>query len=287
MKSQVVFIQPIFCPSKDLFEINKKSLLSLLEYLKVNPFQLDICLGGWANDEYWNGIEEVINEFKKLSYVSFEEVKRFKHNFGKSYVVNKLFKNYYKNNKQTKYIFTVDSDIEFDLQEKNIFERMMEAAKKLEENNKHPFGCLTLNLKDNQHNDFSYKDKFCKYMFDNKEEELRWDSVYQGGFAGGALFISIKAWNKMDGYKQYNQTYAPEDAFLFMVLNNLRFSFAIFKTLCVIHPQNVSEEYFAWKKFVMNRGYIIFDKYDKTKYMANIKESEKFWKNYKKEVVDV
>ncbi len=282
MKPQIVFIQPIFCPSRDIFELNKNSLLSLLSYLERNPYRLDVCLGGWAvKDEYWVEISKIVDRLNKLDGVEVE-LKRFSHNYGKSYIVNKLASNYFKNNKLVKYLLTFDSDIEFDSDEVDLFGRLIVAANKLESVNKLPFGCLTLNLKPNQHNDFIYKDKVVEYECGGIKEELRWDSVYQGGFAGGALFVGTKAWKKMGGYKKYNQTYAPEDAFLFMALNNLGFSFAIFKSLYVIHPPNVSAEYTSWKKFVMNRGYIIFDKFDKNKYLANVKESEKFWREYGK-----
>jgi hypothetical protein len=283
MKPQIVFIQPVFCPCDSVFQLNKNSLSSLLEYLKESRYRIDIILGGWAiNDFYWDEIFKIVDELKKLE-LGVVEITRFKHNYGKSYIVNKLHNKYYKNNKTVKFIFTVDSDIQFDLEEPYMFDRMLFAANKLEMENNRPFGCLTLNLKPNQHNDFVYKDKCVEFnCFGDKKEELRWDSIYQGGFAGGALFISTKAWKKIGGYKMYSQTYAPEDAFLFMSLNALNYSFAIFKTLYVIHPANVSEEYTAWKKFVMNRGYIIFDKFDKNKFMANVKESEKFWKEFKK-----
>ncbi len=183
-----------------------------------------------------------------------------------------------KTHKKTKYLLTFDSDIQIDESEPYFFERLVTASKKLEEENGLPFGCLTLNLKPNNHNNFQAKDKILKYKYKEVEEELFWDSVYVGGFAGGALFIGMKAWKKTGGYKKYNQTYAPEDAFLFLCLNGIGFSFAIFKTLMVIHPDNVDEEYTEWKKYIMNRKYIIFDKFNKDEYVANLKDSEKFWR---------
>ncbi len=67
MKTDIVFIQPIFCASRKLFDLNRKSLLSVLNYLTKNPYNIDIIFGGWCvDDEYWSEIEKIVHQFEEL-----------------------------------------------------------------------------------------------------------------------------------------------------------------------------------------------------------------------------
>lgn len=278
MKSEIVFIQPIFCPSRELCDVNKRSLNSLYGYLKENPYHLDILLAGYCiKDEYWEEISEIVSRIQGLKCGSVK-AKRFKHNYGKSYTVNKISFPYLKNNSKTKYILTFDSDICFDLSEKRMFGRLIEASKRLEANNKQKFGCLSLNLGEFTYHNFKDKTNSLRYDFEGIGDELVWHDIYDGGIAGGALFLGVKAWEMIGGYKRYNQVYAPEDAFLFMSLNTIGFSFCIFKSMNVLHPHNVSQDYAKWKKYITNVKYILLDAYNEDVFKANVKNSEKFWR---------
>lgn len=282
----ILFIQPVFGPCDSIFELNKKSLLSLLSYLENQPYRLDIRIGGWVyKDEYWIELLDIV---KRLTCIGGVKVitKRFKHNYGKSYFVNKLFKIKVPE-KSIQYILTIDSDIKFYFEEPNIFERLIAASDQLEDATGKPFGCIAPNLLNDIGKsiaDFK-KDKKLVYDFCGIKEELVWNSNYDGGVLGGAFFISLEAWRKTNGYRQYNQSYAPEDAFFLMSLNGLGYSFAIMKSLSFFHPDIVSEGYASWKNFMTHRKYILFEDYDRNVHMANIKESEKFWKRYNKEFV--
>lgn len=279
MTPEIVYIQPIFCPSRKLTDVNKNSLNSFYEYLKENPYNLNMVFGGWAySDQFWNEVIEIIEKIRSLNLGNVS-IKRFSRNYGKSYVVNKLSFKYLKKYYKTKYMLTFDSDIKFDLTQKFLFDRLILASKKLEGETNSTFGSICLNLNEHNHNNTSNKNMNFKYKFnEDVDEELLWDSEYLGGYNGGALFINTDVWQDLEGYKNYNQTYCPEDALWHLSLNALKYSFCIMKNLYVTHSHNVDEEYAQWKFDTMNFKLNIMDKFDRKQFECGIKDSEKFWR---------
>lgn len=276
MKSDILFVETIFCPCEELFELNKMSLISLFDYLEKYPYTLDICLGGWCiENKFWNELYKIcIDRFDKLDNAGTILMERFDHNYGKAYTVNKLFENY-RSNIDLKYILTFDSDIRFNLKEKNIFDRLKTASKIIEQETNKSFGCISINLKPNQYNDLRKNKSF---VYDN--EELLWDSVFNGGYSGGAIFLNVDAWKNVNGYKIYNQPYAPEDTHLFFSLDSANYCVAIINSMFMIHPPNRNEIYMQWKRDVYNRKEWLKTEFNHVDLLGHALASENFWRKF-------
>ena len=51
--SEVVVVQQIFCPTKDMFDFNVNSITSLAKYFEANNYKdIDFVFGGYAEPEY-------------------------------------------------------------------------------------------------------------------------------------------------------------------------------------------------------------------------------------------
>jgi hypothetical protein len=138
---------------------NLDSLYSMSESLHDQPYDdIEFHFGGWANEESWPTITEVITqEFDGKKFI----VKKFDKNYGKGRVVNTLTKDI-----DTNYILTADSDILFIKTEEHMFERLVNAAEISPTIRGKPFGMLALNQQgQNCHLPFCY-DK--KVEYDNK-----------------------------------------------------------------------------------------------------------------------
>lgn len=168
------------------FEINKKSILSFIEYTKEYDFNIQVILGGYCADEkYWIGLEKIIPE----NFI----IHRFDENFGKAYVVNNLYSMYA--DKSIKYLLTCDSDIIFDLNQKNLFSRLISTADLFEKNHKKPL-MMSLNLNEfscHEHNNLTSEIKL-------NGEILKFKSS-GGGIAGCCNFLNTDLWKAVGGYK--------------------------------------------------------------------------------------
>jgi hypothetical protein len=138
----ILLCQPIFGPIDRVTERNVNSLNSLGKYLKENNVtNVDVCLGGWARDAIqWGKIKEAIkNNFGKIEILSFRD------NVGKAIVINNLTKKFLK--PHHKYIMSADSDILFDTEVPDLFNRLIEMSHISEQIKQRPFGLLGLQQK--------------------------------------------------------------------------------------------------------------------------------------------
>lgn len=266
---RILVIAPVFCPNEVQFTKNLKSVRSFAEYLHMYPqtedIILDIAFGGYCYEErYW---EELSKSFVTMS----ASVVKFDKNYGKAYVVNALYRQFYNDHD---YIFTFDSDIIFDpLNEPQMFYRLVDLfSKYTDRHNQGPLGAVSLNQKEAQCHWMHAMD--CRIMAGN--EVLTWSSS-RSGIAGGCLFIKADAWKKVGGYKVMG-VYSGDDGKFLSDIQNAGFLFTIVETLHIIHPANHHKErkYQEWKykqiKKCQNSHLALSDDLEK-----DIKEADSFW----------
>jgi hypothetical protein len=268
----ILYCQPIFAPNLTLLNKNINSLNSIHEYLtkyNLTHNSINFCFGGWTiNDEYWNII---YNKIKELFNV---EAIRFDKNYGKAYVVNKLVK-YSQKIYNFKYIFTLDSDIIIDVDESNMFERLIICVGMSELILNKKCGLIALNQKIcNCHMNCVYENSF-NFNSDYKKEKIVYPNGY-GGIAGGCLFIPLESWNIVNGYRVMG-VYAGDDAYILLDLYNKNMSIQMVDSINCIHPIDTDEKYSLWKVHVCQRDQkkINIDSLDE-----KINDADKFWKSY-------
>ena len=269
----ILLCQPIFAPNDNVAERDINSLISLGKYLKENNIKnVDVCLGGWAlNAELWENIISTIKEyFGKI------DVLRFSDNVGKAVVVNTLVKKYCKPHHQ--YIISVDSDILFSMDNKQIFNRLINMAEKTEQVKNKKFGLIGLQqLGHGCHLPMCYENEHNYTTTNNGEtftEKFVWHSS-PSGIAGGCLFISRKAWDDVGGYRIMG-VYVGDDAYFLIDVRNKGYSWQMSDSIPIIHPPENDIEYAKWKVKVCQRdgaGVVLGD-------ISNqIKEATKFWED--------
>lgn len=279
---------PIFAPSKDMFEKNMVSVVSFVEYLKVNPFYLDgskgyildIYYGGWsAKDEYFEELKKFIKE-----NIPNAKVFPFDKNYGKAKVVNMLFEEYSIENPNTQFVFSIDSDMKFQIDQLFFFDRLVLAANSIQEALKKPFGLIALNQSESNYHwmeprtGYTGMNQNISYTLNgngmNLAEQLVWPS--DGcGIAGGGLFLNAILFKTIGGYRQLNSPYNGDDGYLLRDMIQIGASAAIIKTLFLTHPnQTDTKEYLQHKEECMKTA---FEPFDKNKYDEFLDKSEKIW----------
>src|ERR1035437_6462196 len=114
------YVQPVFCPSEEMYERNSKSIISFYDYYDKMGYDFQCVFGGYCStDELWNRSESLILTRSK----NLAKVIRFDKNYGKAYIVNKLTTELI----NVDYFLTADSDILFKINEPNIMNRLIEA----------------------------------------------------------------------------------------------------------------------------------------------------------------
>ena len=230
---KVVIVHNIFCPNDIFLESNVKSITSMINYVnkyKNTDIDIDLYFTGWCkNESYWNIIKSKIgnNALIKLDK-----------NYGKAYTVNNVIFNV----KEYDYIFTLDSDIILDINQPNIFERLLICSLELKRLTNGNFGLITLNqLEDNCHS-ISNFDKNIILI----DEELLYPSNCCG-LAGGCLFIDFKEFKKINGYRLMG-IYSGDDGYLMQDLFRNNKLCCMSKTISIIHPKmEQSDIYRNWK----------------------------------------
>lgn len=278
MSNQLVFVQPVFAPSRGQLDLNLNSLNSLREYLieqsKTDTSRFDILLGGWCiNEQYWDEIIKVCDSFPQDWNIS---LRKFTENVGKATIVNFLLKNYFKENKDIKYIFTCDSDMVFLKEHRMMFNRGIVAMQVAESVRKMKPGYIAFNQEEDNCHWVNHMDLKVQYKIESLEltEMLAWPSS-KCGIAGGALLISKEGWDAVGGYSVGNQAYHGEDGFMLRDLQLAGFSTSILMTCAVKHPKQNDLEYIEWKKQAMLQTH---DVLDLEKQKENIKATEEFWR---------
>jgi hypothetical protein len=242
--SRTVFIQPIFVPDQKRFERNIDSIKSFLNYCEKNNVKIDCIFGGWGKDEYMNEIIDLLS--RKDLPINVISINKFGKNYGKAVVVNTLHKKLEEKQIDYEFILTCDSDIVFKEDTPNIIQRLEKSAEELEKERKMPFGIISLNQEGN-----------CCHWLDKFENTLELSESFKypnspSGIAGGCLFISKKAWEKVGGYRVMG-VYAGDDAYLLIDLGKNGFSMQVSTSISIIHPHDDDLEYQKWKTKVCQR----------------------------------
>lgn len=247
----ILYIQPIFIPDQLRFKQNKISILSFIDYIKKNPYDVKVQFGGWAyNDEWWNEILSIIKDNMPEKYLL--EPIRFEKNYGKAYIVNRLFNV----NKllSFKYFLTADSDIIFNSDIINIFERLFDVGEKSQQVTNKLFGYISLE-QDGECAHLKTKINENKYYITNRygnKEPLLYPTK-PSGIAGGCLFISKSAWEKVGGYKVMG-VYAGDDAYFLLDINRLGFSYQMSPNISIIHPFQNDPDWAKHKVKLLRNG---------------------------------
>lgn len=275
----ILFVQPIFVPNNLGLQVQLNSLTSLHEY--VNKFGgkdiegIEFCFGGWcAKEDYWYAVIDQLWAMHR--YTNFKlHLDKYDRNYGKSYVVNKLFDKYHIGES---YMFTCDSDICFDITDtsgSSIFARLLYLADvvSLNKPDGKEFGLFSLSQKEldcQLHNEYNRE-------LTIEQEHLSWAN-HGGGMAGGALLISTVAWKKVGGYRLLVGNYnGGDDGFLMEDIHKANLFGAVTDTISIIHPwTEIKPGYAAKKKEIMSKctGNIV----DKKTFLTSLKEMDEFWK---------
>lgn len=289
----ILCVFPIFAPSESQLKRNLASVKSLVEFLKVRPdyltgergAKLQIVFGGYAyKNEYWDTIQEVIS-----SGITSAKCFRFDKNYGKARVVNKLVATFLKNKASNQYIFTTDSDMIFLPNQQNTFERLLVMGQIVQKEQQKPFGFISLNQQEENCHWRNKFDRVHQYKIKNElfehNEMFSWPSN-ASGIAGGALFISCSAWEKIKGYRTFNAQYSGDDAYLILDTAQAGFSFAMSDSIAMIHPVTEGDaEYVEWKKEQIKTA---FEVKNDERYKSFLLKDAEFWdkQNGEKDVTE-
>jgi len=267
------YVTPIFAPNKAKLEENINSITSFSTYINHYNYDVSIIIGGWAiNDIYWNEIESLVKKSFKNNIIF-----RFDKNYGKAYVINYLISNYL-NKYNPSYFLTADSDILFPIETEYLFDRLHEIPKQSEKHFNKPFGVVALNqLQQNCHlKHLIYANKF-EYInkYNNKEEMVY--PTKPGGIAGGSLFTSLEAWNRIGGYRILN-VYGGNDAYYLIDINLKGYTYQMSDSIAIIHPFGTDKKYAEWK-VDMNRNHLSRTILTFEELKERTKIADNFWKN--------
>jgi len=291
MSNKIVLIQPIFVIDEETLKQQCESINSLILYLErlnveEQPPHLQILFGGYCSTEEYTGIvskwiHAIMTVANKPAFFDFDK------NYGKAFVVNYLYDNYA--DKDADWILTYDSDIIIPLWEPNIFSRCIGLAWNLEHKylksqllnskvpeNKVTFGLAALNQANGQ-------DLGCCHLFGENEvynslqvgaEKVVWKDD-GSSIAGGALFISAKAWREVNGYRIMG-IYAGDDAFLQHDMWQKGYTCTMAQTVNINHPNKTAPNwtYETWKRNEITKSIygVSIDVYD---HMLKIDQFEK------------
>jgi GT2 family glycosyltransferase len=231
-----LFVYPVFIPDDKRLEEAIESIGSWVS--QINQETTDIIIGGWcANDEYYNSFVTVVQELDNNL-----KVKRFDKNYGKAKVVNDLVSEHINNNPNCEYFISCDSDIVLPLGNTEIFERMDKAANIMETQYSKKFSYFALEQLGaccHQHEKFDSKLKL-------DIEDVVYNSKIEG-IAGGAIFVSVKFWKEVGGYRVMG-VYSGDDGYLLYDSFRTGHTASVIKTISVFHPGDSTTEYTEWKK---------------------------------------
>ena len=235
------YVQPIFCPTDDMFTRNSKSVNSFYDYYEKMGYNFQCVFGGYClNDKLWNDISELIAVRSKNT----AKVIRFDKNYGKAYVVNKLTQELI----DVDYFLTADSDIIFKIDEPNLIERLFESFQYATSIRLNPSLIALMQEQNNCHLMELCHDR--KYHYRGRYgDEMICKPPGPGGIAGGCICISKQFWDLIGGYKVLG-VYASDDAHLMRDSHTHGYSFLLSDTIKCIHPFETDDEYANWKRII-------------------------------------
>ena len=239
---KILFCQPIFIPDENLKKKNFDSIKSLIYILQNKPenYEIEFKIQGWVKkDKDWEDLKDLI---KSLNFRI--EYERLDHNFGKSYVINKIIKE----TSFQDYIFTCDSDIVF-LENQNYLKRLIECLEIYPEKER---GLVAPYISDGTCHLYSHLYYQGKYQGEHGEETVVFNKDLPGGVAGGCFLIYGKTWEEIKGYKLVG-TWGGEDGILMSEMFKKNFCTVVLKTVSIFHPLDIpGEKYRPWKNKRIN-----------------------------------
>lgn len=224
----MLMLLPIFVPNDSGFEQQLDSIRSLNEYLEKYPVDnLNRIYCGWCSkEEYWTSIKELVSDPIIVS-----------DNIGKALIVNDLFDKYSDNED---WFFTCDSDIKFEIDQEDIFGRLLKLSKELSDKN---LGLISINQ--HGHNCQLYDHQCHNTTIGG--ELISW-APHGRALAGGALFISTKAFRQVGRYNNTLGPYGSDDDLLLASLKAQNFFACCARNMFVFHPHGeIKEGYMALK----------------------------------------
>lgn len=240
---KIAVIQPIFCPDQKHLEINIKSTKSLLDYFEKTGYTE-------ANFYFYGYCKEA--EFKRKFIIEFNNsrnvnIKFLPRNYGKAYVVNKIFNECIKDEK---YFLTMDSDMIWEPSSYDQIRRLVSIANLIPEKLKTKrLGMVSLNQTGQNCHLLDMMDRGIEI----NGEPICWSSTYSG-VAGGCLLIDSESFREIGGYRVMG-TYSGDDGYLLYDMNSKNYPVVIAKNISVFHPSDESfgGKYQAWKHNVLDK----------------------------------
>ncbi len=184
----------------------------------------------------------------------------------------------------------MDSDIKFRLDQIHFFDRLLLAAKCLEEVTfkstgiKKPFGAIYSNQSqycyhwlEPQSNGALGMNQNASYEINGPEFKLQEQIVWSSdgmGYAGGIFLLNMKLFLNIGGYRKFNKEYCGDDGLIAADMLRSGACLCILKTIYADHPEpNDDPDYLEWKKECMKYA---FEQFDEKKYESSL-NSEKKW----------
>lgn len=237
----MIALLPVFAPNELGFQRQLRSIVSLTKW-----FDGDIFVSGWIKeDEWWDTFLYSLEKYDNV-LVDYQSS-----NLGKSCNVNYLFKRYCDED----YFYTQDSDI---VVESNIFPRLINLQKEISRVTE--LGVISLNQTDDNCQLLEHQN--VRTIIGN--EHVSWNDDGRG-LAGGALYVSSKAFKDVGGYKEFG-AYGGDDGYLLNDLSAKDYFSCCANDITVQHPSgDIKEGYLELKKDILHNG--------------NVERLDKFWGN--------
>lgn len=226
------FIINMYTPTYFRFEKTKKSIESIIKYIKKyypNNIRLYIGDNNTTIPEMKEWLKELNNNY------DFVEVHFNEKNIGKANMVNFL----HSNSKKCNYVCSIDSDMIIE-ENSNPFKSMIDVLEKV-----HNVGLVSSNQKE------------CNQHWFGRGVDIKEERGYNIGYApdwvgiaGGCIFMKIDDWNNINGYKEQHDIYTGDDGILtYNVCRKLGKRVVVDMNSSLIHPNPSEDEkgYTEWK----------------------------------------
>ena len=262
----MLFAYPIFCPNENLFKKNKESLISILEFFIENNIKLEMSIGGYALDEYWEEIMNIINT--KISGKFACSMFRFDKNFGKAFVVNTLVEKY---NKEFQFLLTCDSDIIFLKEENKFIDKLKNVMLNYEKEQGVKCGVVGTAYKNGGVHNFDKMDKTGNINGDI----VCWESKNTAVVAGGCILIDYKLWKEIKGY-EVKGIFGEIDASLMVKSGLSNYMNCVCMDAIVHHPEDNDSGYRDYKNSIIKKMF-------SSTHEELVEDDRKFWERFKEE----
>lgn len=240
---KIIIIKSIFCPNEIYLNINcnaVKNLIELLNSIDETYIEFDLIFIGWIKKEcYADKIKNItinhLNNIKKTTYELWNV------NYGKYYMFNNLHK--FINNDHN-YVFYLDHDILFDLNDTKIFSKLTDLFK-YKINGKNIGLIAPCQLEDNRHK-ISIFDVNNKININNNPLYYISNNEY-GCIACGCIFLSYECFKILCNFDTLS-VYGLDDYNIIKKVCDNNFIAIIAQHISIIHPFDNNIEYINWKK---------------------------------------